>query len=966
MSKALIILGFTGAYTYLFKLIKPPSITAYRPITRIALPSTTAEQYEELFLKQITKFKSGKSKGLDGKKGSTCERLIVFVDDLDRLSAEEMVLGLDAVRTFMEIPESRLPKNLGLVFVISCDEAKVAHALSERRRQGDMPATVFSQSDARRYLDRIFQFRLEIPPFPRQDMRQFAIKKLTELPNIKAELQVQNVSVENIIDRMIHVDVQDPRNALQIVNAFTQAWWLAKKRETEELGTEKTGGLHEGAVTAHPISLGALSAIKVNYPDFYRDLQQYPALLQNLTDVTIRLKPLEDLPLSAQQLIADRYLDREADDSTGKPLVRPEHRPLRQFLASLIGLRWPDSLQSLLILSEDPVSRKFGSKAYEIYTALVSGDTQGVVEGLGRHTDTSPLTMEETSLLYQMTEELRDDSSSRRINGSRVIADLVNRIPSNKLHLLLGSVCRELGHSADFRSQLGISKIQSLLTFARDDDRKAVASRLIDDVLTTKEDIRFRLETLERPNLEESVNFAQATVALVLPIRRDNGLDSTSDYTLLEWLVNRTVGINGKEHQIPFNEFENWMDEHEVHIIPSLASRYTEILATELESEGAVNFDIPLALGRARSVFTALWSAGEDSRQKLWSDLNRYINLESTAATKLAWEVMVEHVTSPKADQISRFLNILIERILDEDEGKQDDWKLEFLNEAAEAILSIVRNRRSDLEESVFDGLSKLAILWSQAEGTGNLATDFAKELQLINEDSAQHVFSNWTGRILNDLPINCISLLAKNFNQFDTALQTELIEELAPIITTDNIDDPTSKRYKKFILDIPTNDRNNDLLKAHLDKILMKIAARHNNPNSYLYRIFPTVVPLLKHVTPSVLGPAIQTLFTQTKGQPHYSWLHRLMADLWPEPLPAMGTYDPEIIFDAGVAFISTITPDSTDSNYMLSSLRNMLARELVPEDKRGSLIDATCKVWAIDPEKAIATIEIIGSSLE
>ena len=37
-----------------------------------------------------------------------------------------------------------------------------------------------SKHDARRYLDRIFQFRLEILPFPKQDMRSFAISKFNE------------------------------------------------------------------------------------------------------------------------------------------------------------------------------------------------------------------------------------------------------------------------------------------------------------------------------------------------------------------------------------------------------------------------------------------------------------------------------------------------------------------------------------------------------------------------------------------------------------------------------------------------------------------------------------------------------------------------------------------------------------------------------------------------------------------
>ena len=175
LARSLIVVAVTGAFSYLFKQIQSPPVSAHRFVTRITLPSTTA--YEDLLLDQIAKFKSGKSRTPLHKSGKACKRLVVFVDDLDRLSAEEMVLGLDAVRTFMEIPKTRLPGDLGVVFVISCDESKVADALSKGRRQSDLPGTVFTHTDARRYLDRIFQFRLEIPPFPRQDMREYALKQ---------------------------------------------------------------------------------------------------------------------------------------------------------------------------------------------------------------------------------------------------------------------------------------------------------------------------------------------------------------------------------------------------------------------------------------------------------------------------------------------------------------------------------------------------------------------------------------------------------------------------------------------------------------------------------------------------------------------------------------------------------------------------------------------------------------------
>jgi len=245
------------------------SIPRFTTINKVELPSSSAEQYEDLLVEQLTLWKFDV--------GKRCERLAIFVDDLDRLSADEMVSGLDAVRTFMEIQRTDLPSGFGIVFVISCDEERIADALADRRRQrsAELPGSVMTATDARRFLDRIFQFRLEIPQFPKRDMRNYAMKRLTEdLSSIATDLKDRNVSLEPLIDRMIHVGVQSPRNALQILNAFAQSWWIARQRELAGAGTDRPGGLHEGAVTDHPLSLAAISALRVDFVEFYEDLQK--------------------------------------------------------------------------------------------------------------------------------------------------------------------------------------------------------------------------------------------------------------------------------------------------------------------------------------------------------------------------------------------------------------------------------------------------------------------------------------------------------------------------------------------------------------------------------------------------------------------------------------------------------------------------------------------------------------------
>lgn len=957
LARTIIGAAIVWSYTYLLNQIKSPPVSAYNPVTKVTLPSTTAEQFEDLLLKQISKFKSGKSSKNFNNKGPKCERLVVFVDDLDRLSAEEMVLGIDAVRTFMEIPSSRLPDDFGLVFVISCDESKVADALANGRHQGDIPGTIISHADARRYLDRIFQFRLEIPPFPRQDMRAYAVKKLKELPGIEADLNARKVPIETVVDRMIHVDVQDPRNALQIVNTYSQSWWLAKKREVEEVTSSRPGGLHEGAVTGFPEALGALSALKVDFPDFYRDLQDDPSLLQRMSDVIVRGKPIKDQPLSTQQLLVEKYLKRQDENSDPKSKsgveVLPQYRPLRQFLASLIGLRWPESLQSLLLLSEDPISRKFGSKTLSIFNSFVSGDTEGVLEGLGRHIDSDQLKANEASLLYQMAEELRHQTYIRRMNASRVIADLIDRIPLNTTQLLLGSLCRELSDSLDLRSQIGVHKISKILSHALPDDQKTIVSRLIEDVITINEDVHLQLQSLEPPSLDEAVDFARTIVPLALETREKFGLDVSADKQLLKWLIERTIRIGGKQYQISFKEFEEWMANHEENLLSSMSNDYTDLLGSELEDGIEFEFDVSSAISRARKVFDHLYSSGEETRRYLWENLIQYIALQTPEAPKAAWEVMISHLNTPNATYISRFMKNFVQRL--HDESEYEDSNLD-ISSATNALLTIVKTRYADLDNSTIDELANLAIVWSKDEHTSTYSCSLTNELRLDERNQAQQIFDNWSQRILDDLPSPCISLLASVFSELSPSAQKATISNLQFIISNDAIDENKWDKYADYVKSVPDSDWDSGQLKTHLDNLLPQVAARHNNPNNYLRKIFPIVAPVMCHASKNIFGSMLHNLFAQTKSQPQiYAWLHSIMVDVWPHPLPELHPYNPNQIFQEACDFALTQPKFSDDG--LLRSLRHLVDREIVTADKRSALIEAACSIWSAEPSQALET---------
>lgn len=817
--KSVVFLCVTGAYTYLLKHVKPPAVVPATPITRVELPNTTSEQYEDLLLEQVRRYKSGECKSLDGRTGKTCERLVVFVDDLDRLSAEEMVLGLDAVRTFMEIPATRLPAGLGLVFVISCDEAKVADALARGRRNSDLPGTVVTHNDARRYLDRIFQFRLEIPPPPRHDMRQFARSHLEKLPSIIADLEAHKIPPATVIDRMIHIGVQDPRNALQIVNAFAQAWWLARKREAEGLGSNRAGGLHEGAVTSHPVSLGALCAMKVSFPDFYRDLQDDPAFLQRFTDVVIRGQKLSDQPLQTQDRLKERYFKEVGEEF----VLKADHRPLRQFIASLIGLRWPSSLQSLLLLSEDHITRRLGAKIAPIYGDFVSGNTQGVLEGLARHNDTAPLHEDEARALYQMLEDLRHELPELRARASRVIADLVERLPDPPAYQLISMLCREMADSLDLRSQLGLDKISKTLQAAAEVDQRAIASRLVGDLLTGSGQVRLLRETMEAPSLDEAVEMVRSAVPMILSVRKRYGLERQADEQLCNWLLERTVAVGSKSIQLAFVELEQWLDEGGEQLVNDLGLNYIIALADELEKKQTPQFEAAVGVGRTRKIFHRMMAQGTESRELLWAPLARYVSLYEETAIRMAWEIVVENHRYASDDDVCQFFGNFVERL---SRAYSDEYSTLDDAAAATALLTLTRERVEGLDAESVEGAADLADLWGKSGFLPEEACALLSELRRNDETDFMRVVGGWAPKLLVDLPDACVSLIASQFSDLPAEVKSAVASSLSALLVSEPIADSILGKFKTFSSSAPESIWDSDPLQGFLNKLMQQMAA--------------------------------------------------------------------------------------------------------------------------------------------
>lgn len=862
-----------------------------------------------------------------------------------------MVSGLDAVRTFMEIPKTALPSGFGIVFVISCDEERIAEALADRRRQrsSDLPGAVMDPTDARRFLDRIFQFRLEIPQFPKRDMRNYAMRRLTQdLPLITKDLLDRGVSLETLIDRMIHVDVQSPRNAIQILNAFAEAWWIACQRELEGVGTDKPGGLHEGAVTNHPLSLSAISVLKVDFPRFYEDLQKEPDLIKRFTEVFVDGKPLENQP-EAIKLVLETYA------ANGK--LKSQYRPLRQFITGIQGIRWPVSLQPLLVLSEDPITRKFGDKAPKLYDAFVSGDHSGVLAELGRDADAKPLSDEDVRLLHDMQEELRHETEARRDNAARVIAALADRLPAMRAHLLVSPLARRLAQSRALRSFIGVHRIEGLLPKAQPEDRQEVAARLIEDLLRSdEENIELTLPSGEEPSLDEAVDMVRVTCELVLTIRGEDGLDVQHDQMLLDWLQTRGVSIREHKYEFPFSEFESWMATHEGHLLSSLGERYTNLVIAQLEADETEDIEVSAMLRRVRIVFEQLWTLGEASRADLWAQLNRLAAVHDRIAVSLAWETMTAHSNAPDPTAITLFVKNMAGRLLKamDDEAWALDWEA-----GGRAFLNLVEARTTDVQNSAFPSINNLIISWSRNTDTANFAVSLLNWFRKKDTASANEVIDDWSAQVIIELADEGVVWLAREFQSFSSAQQQKITASLAPVHQRTNISEKESQSFAGFMRHLSDEALKSTVVQDFLEELYPYLQAQYGNPNEYLYRIFPPL-PRILHLGPGAeVGTMLQDLFANARTDlTIYAWLHDQMKGSWPEATSETGPYDPSQIFESLIQSIRE-NPADTNAPKLLDAATAMVNDGVAESSKESNVLEAASCIWPHHQSKALSIFE-------
>lgn len=410
-------------YTLTYYCLKNPyeytssTFPRYFKETVKELPIKHSIEYEYLIKEQLKEF--------NDKNPNT--KIVIFVDDLDRLTAEEMITGLDAIRVFQEMDDSKF------IFVISCYDEHIANSIIQTQKPfGDIV-------NARKYLDRVFQFRIEIPTLPNVSMIDFAKNKLVNL-SIYEELEndIKKSSyykLDNLLDILVPIEVNSPRTVIQILNTFLQGWWIAKQREQKcDVCVKNTSScinndnclLIKNVITERLDILAVISVAKILFPEFYQQLTVDSRLLKAMLHSYFGVQTCKVVYNRNLEMMVKNYAT--IVDENGKKQtvgrIADKYNDLQSYLASIQGINIPENLRPFIMLLQDSLEMEIGSDSIPLYDSLITQNKDRLIDLLGiKNTQEFSISEVQTNQLYNAFKLIMTNESNEHLGKACVVLE---------------------------------------------------------------------------------------------------------------------------------------------------------------------------------------------------------------------------------------------------------------------------------------------------------------------------------------------------------------------------------------------------------------------------------------------------------------------------------------------------------------------------------------------------------------
>ncbi|MFF1611397.1 P-loop NTPase fold protein [Amycolatopsis sp. NPDC058278] len=383
-------------------------------------------------------------------KDSKANRVVIFVDELDRCSSEDVVATLDAVRTFLGTDRC--------VFIVAADQQVLEEALS-RKSQQPTPVTAHNPyySTGSAYLDKVFQYQISLPALLAPNIGEFALNLVKDRESgVWSEL----TNLPLVISVLIPGHVTSPRRVKHLLNTFALTYRLAEDRY-------RTKHLHENPARS-ATALAKLVCLRVEFPLFGRDLVIDPELPAHVLNLQNSESLPDDIDPDAKEL-AQRYNNPDAklaplmvgegnengegvNGAGNKRVADTRHTHHRQLLNYLQRTRTVDgpSRDLVFLRSEESLFGLDTASAKRLLASAEDGDIGAVVDAVGA--EDGSLDRRDSALRY-LTTRMRHSFGVAEQNIAVALIELVKQRPD----LPYGIVADEVLASISNLEQSGIN-----------------------------------------------------------------------------------------------------------------------------------------------------------------------------------------------------------------------------------------------------------------------------------------------------------------------------------------------------------------------------------------------------------------------------------------------------------------------------------------------------------------------------
>lgn len=250
-------LSFIPGISALTKLVEELQSGAAKSTTDDAVSAITRER-TKIYIEQVKFLEQFQEKFAKLVKTHIApNRLVVFVDDLDRCLPEKAIEVLESIKLFLDAESC--------IFMLGLDQEVIARGIEMKYKElgakQDSENAQYFTIEGVRYLEKIIQLPFQIPQIESQDMGDFVHGLSEDWPHEDCP----KIFSEGLGD--------NPRQIKRTVNVFLMLWKLADKRKEKLKERIK------------PLRLAKVVAIQAVYPDLYNLLlKEEPRYLRELEE----------------------------------------------------------------------------------------------------------------------------------------------------------------------------------------------------------------------------------------------------------------------------------------------------------------------------------------------------------------------------------------------------------------------------------------------------------------------------------------------------------------------------------------------------------------------------------------------------------------------------------------------------------------------------------------------------------